>query len=283
MNAREALIVGVALAGALSGAWVAHAWDPLWALSMLGAGLGFGAVSILAYARRLMFAAAASPHAALLAGAMGYILAASLGGPSWAWALAIGLLPVYLVGWLAYRGRDPDEATALMASLTSSAGALAAYYAVTHYSTASMAALVVGDPLLAPRGLVAASIVLGAALALAALLAGREIFYVGVDPWDARLAGLRVWAYDLLLYTMIGAAATVMVGVVGFVLEHALILLPGAIAYASTRGLYRSIAASIAVASGASLLGLNLGVALDVSPAPLAGLILVAAYLAVRR
>ncbi len=283
MTPREALILGIALGGLISAAWVSLEWDPLWALAMLGAGLGFGAVSMLAYARRLMFAAAASPHAALLAGATGYILAASLGGPSWAWALAIGLLPVYLVGWLAYRGRDPDEATALMASLSSSAGALAAYYAVTHYSTASMAALVVGDPLLAPEGLVGASALLGLALGLAAILAGREIFYIGVDPWDARLAGIRVWAYDLLLYTMIGAAATIMVGIVGFVLEHALILLPGAIAYASTRGLYRSIGASIAVASGASLLGLSLGVALDASPAPLAGLILVVVYLVVRR
>jgi len=279
----EAATLAALAAGVAGAAWVASAWDPTWALVMASAGAGFGALSGLVYSRRLMFVAAASPHAAFLAAAAAVPLSAALPGPEWAWLALVGLAIVYAVGALVYRGVDPDEATSLMVSFSASAGALAAYIVLAKYRLgSSIAALVVGDPLLASPGEAAAAAAVAAGLVALAFLTAREAYYQGVDPEDARLSGLRVWAYDLALYTMIGVAAVAMVRIVGFVLEHALILVPGAVAYHASRGIHRSLAVSTAAGAAGGLLGLALGVALDLSPAPLAGLVLVALYAAAR-
>jgi len=272
----------LALTGLAAGVAVATSYPARWALLMGAAGLGFGALSSLVYSRRLMFVAAASPHAAFLAASLALILSGALGGPVELYTLLAGLLAVYSVGLLVYKGVDPDEATSIMVSATSALGALAMYVAVQMYPSARVASIVIGDPLLATqRDLWVAVAGAGFILALA-LLAAKEIYYVGVDPDDARLSGLRLWAYDAALYTAIGLAAVGMVRVVGFVMEHVLILLPGAIAAAASRGVYPSLALSASLGLFAGLTGLLLAVTLDTAPSPAAGLILVASYIVVR-
>ncbi len=276
--ARAVLAAALAL-GLAGAAWVAYGWNPAWVAVMASAGAGFGALSSLVYSRRLMFVAAASPHAAFLAAAAAIPLSRAVGGEVWLWTLVLGLAIVYAVGFLVYRGMDPDEATSLMVSFSASAGALASYLVLTRYAMGGeLSAIVIGDPLLVTRSEVGAAALAAAGLVAASVLTAREAYYMGVDPEDARLAGLRVWAYDLALYTMIGVAAVAMVRIVGFVLEHALVLLPGAVAYHLARGIYGSLAASIAAGLASGLLGLALGVAANVSPAPAAGLVLVALY-----
>jgi len=272
----------LALLGLAAGLSVAARYPAEWALLMGASGVGFGLLSSLVYSRRLMFVAAASPHAAFLAASLALILSGWLGGPVEAYTLAVGLLAVYSVGFLVYKGVDPDEATSLMVSATSALGALAMYMAVQRYPSARIASIVIGDPLLASRADLYTALAASGLILAIALLAAREIYYAGVDPEDARLSGVRLWLYDAALYTVIGLAAVGMVRVVGFVMEHVLILLPGAIAAAAARGVYPSLLLSGALGLFAGLSGLLLAVTLDVAPSPAAGLILVAAYLVVR-
>jgi len=69
--------------------------------------------------------------------------------------------------------------------------------------------------------------------------------------------------------------------VVGFVLEHVLLLLPAAIATRLSESSRDVLVASTSVSVMASLVGLYLAVLLDQSPAGVVGLLLLAIYLAV--
>ena len=280
MEARLALPALLVAAGLAMGGLVAQSYPVEWVLIMGAAGLGFGALSSLVYSRRLMFLAAASPHAAFLAASLALPLSAMLGGPVELYTLVIGLLVIYSAGLLVHKRVDPDEATSIMVSASSSLGALAMFYAVREYPSARITSIVIGDPLLASRTDAVVTVLVGLLVLVVALLSAREVYYAGIDPDDARLSGLRLWAYDAALYTLIGLTAVGMVRVVGFVMEHVLILLPGAIGATITRGVYPSLLLSSSLGLFAGLTGIFLAVNLDLAPSPVAGTILVIAYLA---
>ncbi|MET1128583.1 MAG: metal ABC transporter permease [Thermoproteota archaeon] len=255
--------------------------NPVWALAMLSAGLAFGSAAAIVAARRMYFLSAAAPHAALLAAAAGALASASVGGDPYIWTAALGLMLVYGVGYAIHRGVDPDAATSVFVSLTASLSVMALYIAYTRTpAEVNIAGLVAGDPLLASRSEAVAAAVAGAASLGAVLLSYTEHVCIGLDPATARVAGIRTWVYDLIAFTVIGLSASIMIRVVGFVLEHVLVLLPASAAVtlsASAIGvLYLSLVLSLAGAAS----GLYLSLALNVPPAGGAGLVLLAAYLA---
>lgn len=262
-------------------AWVIWVeYNPYWVLVMASSGIVFGALSVMVYSRRLMYMAAASPHSAFLAASLSIPLSLSLGLSMDVWMLLVGLLLIYLVGLLAYKGMDPDEATSLFVGFSASGGVLASYYVLTHYPfSSSIVAVVFGDPLLASRSDVIISVATAIALLLFVYTSVGEIVYIGADLDDALLSGLRVWLYDLALYTAIGVSVLVMVKSVGFILEHVLILLPGLTAHYATKGVYKTLTLSILVALFSSILGLALAVVLNQSPSAMTGMILVGAFI----
>ncbi len=277
---RDSLVLGLLAAyGAtslLAGVVVALYYDVVWPLVVGSAGLAYGALSALVYTRRLMFVAAGSPHAAFLAAMAAVPVSVSLGVPYRLIVFLLGLLIVYMVGYLVYKGMDPDDATSLMVSLSGAGGVLAAYYVLSRYAYASqVTAAVIGDPLLATREDSFIALAVALLIAVFAVTCAREIYYSGVDVDDAKLSGLRLWLYDLALYTSIAVSAVAMVSIVGFVMEHVLVLLPGLVAFYTMRGVYRTLVASIIVAVGSSLWGLWLAVRYNLSPSAATGLLLV--------
>ncbi len=252
-----------------------------WLIVVSSASLAFSSISLLVYSRRLLFASASAPHAAFLAASLGLIASSLLGGSILAWTLFFGLLQIYGLGYMVFRGADPDDATSAMVSFASSAGALSLFYVLTRYSYGSdIASIIIGDPLLASRSLTYYSAILGIATVAASFLTVKEIVYIGVDPDDARLSGLRVWFYDMILFTLLALASVGLVTVVGFVMEHALLLLPGAIAVLVCRGgVVRSLVFSMVVGLTAGVVGLYIAVVSNLSPSAIIGLLLVAGYL----
>lgn len=254
--------------------------------TMLGAALGLGGLGVLVAARRLYFLAGAAPHAALLAALLSIPAAYSLGGSIAAWIAVISTVLVYVVGYSIHRGGDPDTVTSVFVSMTASLSVILAYLVVSRYPLGvDLAALVFGDPLLASRTEALEASAAAAAILTLVLLTYREQVYLGVDVDAARLAGLRTWLYDLAFYTLLGLGLGLTIRSVGFVLEHVMVLVPGALAtYApsSRDALLYAVSASL-LAGGA---GLALGALLNVSPAGAAGLVLfllyLAAYLAAR-
>ncbi|MEB3806464.1 MAG: metal ABC transporter permease [Desulfurococcales archaeon] len=280
MKSFDYMAAGLLAASLMAGLYVGVVYDIYWPLNLAAAGLAFGSLSLLVYSRRLMYIAAASPHGAFLSASLAIPTSIAVGGPVEAWTLVFSMLTVYIAWYLVGKGLDPDEATSIYVGVSATGGVLAAYLVLTRYPySPQVIASIIGDPLLASRG----EVLLALAIALVFLLASasslREILYVGADPEDARLSGMRVWVYDLFLYTSIAVIAAVMVRVVGFVLEHVMILLPGLIAHYTVRGAYRAFTASIVASLSASILGLYLAILLDQSPSAMTGLILITAFL----
>ena len=252
-----------------------------WVAVMVSAALAYGFLSSIVAARRLYFLAGASAHSALLAAVLALPLTAITGLLSeQGWALIVGLVLMYAVGYLIYRGVEPDTATAVFVAATASASVLAIYYVLTRFPVeVELWAIIVGDPLLASREEAIFALSVAAITVLTTLLTYREQVYVGIDREFARLTGLRVWAYDLLTFTLLALTTVGLIKVVGFVLEHVLLLLPSAIATRLSRSSRAVLLASLSVSLAASLLGLYLSVLVNLSPAGLVGLVLLAAYL----
>jgi len=68
--------------------------------------------------------------------------------------------------------------------------------------------------------------------------------------------------------------------IVGFVMEHVLLLLPGAAAATAARGMWRVLAYGVLAAVAAGLSGLALALILGAAPAATIGAVMLAIYVA---
>ncbi|RLI09191.1 metal ABC transporter permease [Candidatus Bathyarchaeota archaeon] len=261
-------------------ALTAYLLNPVWVAVMVSAAVAYGVMSSVVAARRLYFLAGASAHSALLAVVLALPLAELLGLMSERpWALLMGLLLTYSVGYMIHRGVDPDVATSVFVAATASASSLAIYYVLTRFPReAELWAIIVGDPLLSSWRDALYALGIAGLTASAMILTYREQVYIGLDREFMRLSGVRTWAYDLLVFTCLALVTVSLIKVVGFVLEHVLLLLPSAIALRIARSSRTVLFVSISVSLTASILGLYLAVLVDLSPAGLVGLILLSAY-----
>ena len=276
-RASWALLASLALAVGL----MAFFLNPIWVAVMVSAALAYGLMSSIVAARRLYFLAGASAHSALLAVVLAMPLAELLGlMDERFWALLMGLLLIYAVGYMIHRGADPDVATSVFVAATASASSLAIYYVLTRFPTeAELWAIIVGDPLLSSQQDAFYALGVASLTALAVILTYREQVYIGLDREFMRLSGVRTWAYDLLVFTCLGLVTVSLIRVVGFVLEHVLLLLPSAVATRLVKSSGEVLLASTSISLAASLLGLLLAVSVDLSPAGIVGLVLLTAYL----
>ncbi len=253
----------------------------LWVTVVAAASVAFGSLSVLVAARRLYFMAASLPHSSLLAAALAVPLAFTIGGwvPLWAALVAVAAALIFYA--LIEGGVDVDVASSVFVS-ASAAGAVAAmYYVLTRYSLeVSLWAYILGDPLLVTPG--DALLALGVAVAalLYTLLTYRENICIGLDAEGSRLAGIKVRLYDAATTVMIAAAAVLLLRAVGFVMEHVLLLLPGAAAATAARGMWRVLAFGVLAALAAGLSGLALALILGAAPAATIGAVMLAIYVA---
>ncbi|HDI01921.1 MAG TPA: metal ABC transporter permease, partial [Candidatus Bathyarchaeota archaeon] len=201
---------------ALATALMAFYVNARWVAVMVSAALAYGFLSSIVAARRLYFLAGASAHSALLAAVLALPLTAITGLLSeQGWALIVGLVLMYAVGYLIYRGVEPDTATAVFVAATASASVLAIYYVLTRFPVeVELWAIIVGDPLLASKEEAIFALSVAAITVLTTLLTYREQVYVGIDREFARLTGLRVWAYDLLTFTLLALTTVGLIKVV---------------------------------------------------------------------
>jgi zinc/manganese transport system permease protein len=250
-----------------------------WSIVIGSSAIILGALSVTVYVRRLLFAAAGTPHSAFFAAALAVIISHAIGGNTLLWSVLLGVGLVYLLGYLAYLGLDPDDATSIVVALSTSGGAISLYYVLTHYAySSSILGIIIGDPLLATSEEITLSVIIMIFIIILLPLTINEITYIGIDREDARLSGMKVWAYDLALYTILGISIAGLVRVIGFIIEHVLVLLPGAIAASRGRSPMEALLMSVSITLLAGGLGLIASLWLDLSPAGLIGLITLAFY-----
>jgi len=113
---------------------------------------------------------------------------------------------------------------------------------------------------------VAAAVDLGV-LALLALV-GRELVAVAFDEEAARLAGVPVRFYSILLLLLVALAVVVLLQLVGIVLVIALVTIPPLVAQRLARSLLGTMAAAVAMAFVVAVGGLLLAYALDLPSGP---------------
>lgn len=257
--------------------------NPIWVIVMVSAALAYGSLSPVIAARRLYFLASASPHAALLAAVLGIPLTNTTRiGDEYVWAIVVGLALIYLAGYMIYRGLDTDTATAVFVAFTASSSVIALYYVLTHFPIrTNIWAIIVGDPLLATSLDALYAVVIACLTLTAIVLTCREQICIGVDRNYVKLAGVNVRFYDLLAYTLLALTTVALIRIVGFVLEHVLVLLPSAIAITWSRSARNAMLLSINVSLTACILGLYLSIIFNQAPAGITGLILLIIYLAV--
>ena len=260
---------------------LAYASSIIWVTVMLSAAIAYGFLSPIVAARRLYFLAGALPHSALLAAIISIPLARVTPVLSeYFWAILVGLLLTYIVGYMIHSGIDPDVATASFVSFTASASVVSIYFVLTAFPVeTNITAIIIGDPLLASYS--------DALFALAVALAGLlfvsltycEQVCIGVDRDSVRLTGINMKFYDIVVFTLLAITTVALIKIVGFVLEHVLILLPASIAItvsnSSREALFYSIFSSII----ASLGGLYLAITVNTAPAGVTGFILLSLYI----
>ncbi len=282
LDRSDALLVALSISTPLLFLLLYLGLEARWVVVMVSAAIAYGFLSPVIAARRLYFLAGASPHAALLAAVAAIPLASSLGLGIYAWSMLVGLGLIYIIGYMVYRGMDPDTSTAVFVAFAASASVLAIYYVLTRYPRETdIMAIVVGDPLLAGWREALYAVLVALASAAVFALTYREQVCIGVERDSVRLTGIRVALYDFATFTMLAVTTVLLIRIVGFVLEHVLILLPAAIASTAALGAMRSLVISVNVSLAASLLGLWLATWLDLAPAGVTGILLLAAYLAV--
>ncbi len=251
-----------------------------WVLAVIAAAVGFASISVLVAVRRVYFLAAGLSHASLVSAVLAIPLYMLSGVEGWVWATLLTVLMVVAFGFLFERGRDPERVSAVFVSFTASAAVLAMYYVLTSYPyTAELWAYVLGDPLLVTwRDLAPA--VAGAVVALGySILTYWEHVCIGVDRDTARLAGLRVKLYDVSLLAVLAATTVLLLRIVGFVLAHVFVLLPGVVAVTVSPRASMVPLTALTVALVSGVVGLAIGVALDVAPSGVIGLIMLTFYL----
>ncbi|MFD2140449.1 metal ABC transporter permease [Ancylobacter oerskovii] len=108
------------------------------------------------------------------------------------------------------------------------------------------------------------------ALVVAAIVAvkWKDLLLHAFDPAQARAVGLRVGVLHYGLLCLISLAIVGALKAVGLILAIAMLIAPGAIAFLLTRSFGAMLLAALAIAVGASLLGVYLSFFLDSAPAP---------------
>ncbi|MEB3774407.1 MAG: metal ABC transporter permease [Desulfurococcales archaeon] len=270
----QAIIAFTVILSAIITGTSAYPWE--WTATMLGAGLAYGALSPLLHSRRLLFIAGAAPHAALAAASLGVVAGGLLGVDHNIASMLIGFLMIYSAGYAAYKGMDPDVAAALLAGFTASLSIIGLY--IASRMGLQLSGVILGDPLLASSIEALAVLVIGVIIFLASLLIARKAAYIGVDRDDALISGSRVWLYDLVLYSIIAVSTVGLITVVGFILEHVLLLIPGALILPFVRGSRVMVLTGGMIGAGFSLAGLMASTTLSIPPAAATGLLMMAGY-----
>ncbi len=249
-----------------------------WLLTVFFASLMYGTISPITYARKLQFLSAASSHTALLAVLISIPLSKFI--PDYFVSILVGLILMYIVGYAISKGADPNTATSVLVSFTASASVITMFYVVTNYEVRTdIDALIMGDPLLVTWKDVILLSLVSFFVVMTIVLTYKEQFHIGFDRDCATLAGIKVKLYDFIFYTILAISTIAMIKIVGFVLQHVLILLPCAIAMKIARSMKSLIFYSAFISVSSAMIGLLIALNLNISPSGVIGLIMFAFYI----
>lgn len=224
-------------------------------------GIVCGSVGVFVVLRGLAFLGDAVAHAAFPGVVIAFLLRANLivGGSIAAIAAALG------IGIAARRAELREDVTIGVVFTGMFALGIALFSAIEGY-TGDLLGLLFGNVLAVSQGQLVLATAVTAVVLLALALAWRQLIFVSFDPTGAAAAGLRVLAYDALLYGLIGVAVAVSIQIVGVVLAVAMLITPAAVGRLVTRRLGAMVVVTEVVAVGSAIAGIWLSYLLDTAP-----------------
>lgn len=245
-----------------------HAFLRLALAAGLLASLACGVVGSYVVVRRLSYIAGGIAHAIL--GGMGaarYLQVVH----GWQWlhplhgAVAAALLAAFIIGLISRRSRErEDTAISALWAVGMAAGVL--FIARTPGYGVDLMSYLFGNILMVTPGDLWLIAALDVIVVGASLLFYRPLLAVCFDEEFARLRGLRVDLYSMLLLCLTALTVVLLVTVVGLVLVIALLTLPVAMAGRFTRSLWQVMILATALNAVFIVAGLVVGYQTNLPP-----------------
>lgn len=250
-------------------------------LAALLTGLAAPAVGTLLVQRRLALMGDGLGHVAVTGVALGLITGAS---PTWT-AVAVAVVGACLIELIRERGHaNGDVALALLFYGGIAGGVLLT--GIGGQSAARLNQFLFGSITSTSTADVWVTAVLAVVVVTITLGLRRQLFAVSQDPDFARVAGLNVRAYNLLVAVLAAVSVTVAMRTVGLLLVSALMVIPVATTQQLSRSfratLYSAMVVGVIASVGGLLLSaqLSLSFGWKVTPGPTIVLLALAGYIA---
>ena len=239
------------------------------------ASIGCGVVGAWVVVKRIGFMAGGIAHAAL--GGMG--MAQYYGVSPLLGATAAALLSALLIGWIRLRYRQNEDT--LIATVWAAGMAVGILFiSQTPGYNVSLTRYLFGNILMvSPAGLKLMLVVNLLIIGVVAIFY-RPLLAVAFDEEFARVRGLNVEFYYLLLLCIVALTVVLLIQVVGLILVLALLTLPAAIALRYSISLSTAMLLSTLLGAIFVVSGLGLAFRTDLPAGPVIILVAVAAYLA---
>jgi zinc transport system permease protein len=214
-------------------------------------GLAAPAVGTYLVQRRLALMGDGIGHVAVTGVALGLLTGTS---PTWT-AVAVAIVGAALIELIRERGQNNgDVALALLFYGGLAGGVLLT--GIGGQSTARLQSYLFGSITTISVGDVLATMALAAVVIAVCVGLAPQLFAVAQDQEFARVAGLRVRAYNLLVAVLAAVSVTVAMRTVGLLLVSALMVVPVATAQQLTRSFRTTLAAAMFLGTLASVGGL---------------------------
>ncbi|MGC9186196.1 MAG: metal ABC transporter permease [Fervidicoccaceae archaeon] len=251
----------------------------IWIAVILSSSASFAIISAMIAARNLYFLAGSVPHSALLSAGLAILTSLTIGGNSFLWNLSFNVLMILTVGYAIHKGADPNRVTSIFVGITASLTVTVLYYLINHFYLArSVTSEILGDPLLSTTADAYISL---AALSFTVLIFAfsyKENLLIGIFGRDSWLSGINVYFYDYIFYLLLAVVSASFMKIVGFILTHIFILIPGAIASMVSSSSIKAINVAIGISTLSASIGLILGVIFNLSPAGITGIVMMLIY-----
>ena len=196
----------------------------------------------------------------------GIVLAWLAGLPLVLGAFLAGLACAVSTGWLASNSRLKEDT--VMGVVFSGMFALGVFLFVKIDTGLHLDHVLFGNLLGVSWADVRRTALLVAPAFVLVLLKRRDLMVFAFDPSHARVAGLNVGLLHYGLLSLLSLVIVASIDAVGIILVIALLIGPGATAWLLTERFEAMIAWAVALALGASALGVALSYHLDAAPAP---------------
>ncbi|PNV81685.1 MAG: hypothetical protein C0179_01525 [Fervidicoccus sp.] len=251
----------------------------IWIAVILSSSASFAIISAMIAARNLYFLAGSVPHSALLSAGLAILTSLTIGGNSFLWNLSFNVLMILTVGYAIHRGADPNRVTSIFVGITASLTVTVLYYLINHFYLArSVTSEILGDPLLSTTADAYISLAVLSFTVLIFAFSYKENLLIGIFGRDSWLSGINVYFYDYIFYFLLAVVSASFMKIVGFILTHIFILIPGAIASMVSSSSIKAINVAIGISTLSASIGLILGVIFNLSPAGITGIVMMLIY-----